>query len=60
MKSAFDLLDALLGEEADEGVDDGSEDVTSKAAAAANHKSEPDSHHSAAESLKSMRALLQA
>jgi HK97 family phage prohead protease len=60
MKSAFDLLDALLGDEADEGADDGSEDVTSKAAAAAETKSEPELDHSAAESLKAMRALLRA
>ena len=59
MKSAFDLLTALLGEEAGEDEDE-SEDATSKAAAASQSKSEPDPLHSAADTLKSMRALLQA
>ena len=58
MKSAVDILVALMADEADEGSEDDSEDVTSKAAAAAAQKSEPDKLHSAAESLKSMRALL--
>lgn len=54
MKSAFDLLTALLGAEAG----DDPEDATSKSAAAKKVKSEPDPLHSAAESLKAMRALL--
>ena len=60
MKSAFDLLDALLGDEAGEDVEDDSEDATSKAAAAIQPKSEPEFDHSAAESLKELRALLRA
>jgi HK97 family phage prohead protease len=61
IKSAMDILAALLAEEAGEDSGDDPEDATSKAAAAAReHKSEPDTLHSAAESLKAMRALLQA
>jgi hypothetical protein len=58
MKSAFDLLTALLGAEAGDDPEDDSEDTTSKSAAAMKVKSEPDPLHSAAESLKAMRALL--
>jgi len=58
MKYAFDLLTALLGAEAGEESEDDSEDATSKSTAAGEHKSEPESLHSAAESLKAMRALL--
>ncbi len=58
IKSAIDILAALMAEEAGEGSEDDSEDATSKAAAAAARKSEPESLHSAAKSLESMRALL--
>lgn len=55
VKSANDILAALLTEEAG----DPDEDATSKEAAAAEQKSEPEEDlHSAAESLKSMRSLL--
>jgi HK97 family phage prohead protease len=62
VKSAFDLLEALLGEEAGDNSEPGddSEDATSKAAAATEQKSEPEDLHSAAESIASMRALLRA
>ncbi len=64
IKSAFDLLTALLGDEADDAdpQDDDPEDaVTSKAAAeAVATKAEPDELHSAADTLASMRALLRA
>jgi HK97 family phage prohead protease len=61
VKSAFDILAALLGDEADEDSEHESDDVTSKSGkAAAETKSEPDSLHSAADTLASMRALLRA
>jgi HK97 family phage prohead protease len=61
MKSAIDLMATLMDDEAGEidGEDD-PDDATSKATAVAATKSEPDALHSAAESLKSMRALLRA
>lgn len=58
MKSAVDILAALMDEEA--GEDDESDDATSKSAAARQTKSEPDELHSVAQSLDSMRALLRA
>ncbi|UWZ84645.1 HK97 family phage prohead protease [Occallatibacter riparius] len=74
MKSAFDILAALLDDEAGEDVDDDSEDATSKSAAARQHKSKPEDGapgdrskslgsqelHLAADSLEAMRALLRA
>lgn len=62
VKSALDLLAALLADEAgdDSNLDDEADDATSKAAAAAALKSKPEDLHLAAESLASMRALLRA
>jgi uncharacterized protein len=61
MKSAVDIMAALLEDEAgDDEESDDSEKATSKSAAATAPKSEPEALHSAAESLKAMRALLQA
>ena len=59
MKSAMDIMAALLEDGAGEDEDE-SEDATSKAAAAAANKSEPEEIHSAGESIDSMMALLRA
>jgi HK97 family phage prohead protease len=58
MKSAMDIMDALIDDEADD-VEEEDDDATSKSAAAAKQKPEPELH-SAVESLESMRALLRA
>lgn len=57
MKSAVDILAALMEDEAGEESDDDSEEATSKAKAAAEAKSKPETLH-LAESLEAMRALL--
>jgi len=61
MKSAIDIMAALMGEEAgdEESDDEDSEKATSKPTAAAKTKSEPELH-SAAESIDTMMALLRA
>lgn len=64
MKSAVDIMAALLDDEAGEEEDDDesaeSKEATLKAAAAAATKSEPEDLHSAAESIDAMMALLRA